>query len=803
MEKYHFIGIAGIGMSGIARLLLQQNQKVSGSDISNSPLKAELRSLGAEIYDEHSASNVSDATKVIYSSDIKEDHVELVEGKKRKLFHRSEMLAEIFHASKMPLAVTGTHGKTTTSSLLVSALIAAKCNPSYAVGGILQNEGVNSNWGTGIPFVIEADESDGSFLHYFPFGAIITNIDFDHMNHYKTEEALLKAFKEFANHVTAKEKLVWCGDDQRLCSLKLPGVSYGFSQTCDFQIKNYQQSAWEGTFDLVWKDRFFSSINISLPGRHAAFNAAAVFVLCFLLGVEERGVREGLASFKGVQRRTQRLETHENITIIDDYAHHPTEIEATLKGIRKAIGHQRLIAVFQPHRYSRLAALVDDLPTFYKAFLDADHIFVTDLYSAGESPIQGINTELVLNALKQKLGSKVEYCPKPALISKLHAFSHPLDVYAFLGAGDITKVAHDAADYFKRNGPKKWQIGVVFGGPSVEHSVSINSARFVVQNLSESIFEVKAFGVSKNGEWYTCQADNTSIMNNPTGKVISAEMLESLLACDLFFPIMHGTFGEDGVVQGFLETLGKPYVGCNHRSSAVCMDKVLSKKIAAFHGINVVPFVHVTSKQWKNCPQEVLKEIESTLTFPLIVKPSHLGSSVCISEVFEEAELEEALHHVFKADTDAVIENRLIVRDIEFAVVGNEEITVFPPGEVCTGGKIYSYEDKVGSSGPNTEKNAMLSPELIKEGIEIVKKVYQACGCHGWSRVDLFLDQEGIFWFNEINPIPGCTSISLYPQICELHGLTPKKLMNELVLSAFAKFRDIQHKRTFQPPVVV
>lgn len=800
-EAYHFIGIAGIGMSAIARLLLQQGKKVSGNDLSASPLKDSLRALGAEIFDVHAASNVSERCTVVYSSDIKNDHVELQKARELgcRILHRSEMLAQLFHAVKFPLAVTGTHGKTTTSSLLTTVLRYAQQDPCYAVGGILQKEGVNSGWGKGQYFVIEADESDSSFLHYSPYGAIVTNIDLDHMNHFKTEKALIEAFKTFTEQVFSKQHLVWCGDDERLCSLKLPGVCYGFNTGCDFQIKNYKQTGWKSVFDIVWKDHIYSSVEISLPGKHAALNAAAVFALCTLLGIEEEGIRGGLASFGGVKRRAEKIPSHENVTIIDDYAHHPTEVEATLKGIRLAAGSRRLIAVFQPHRYSRLATLVNDLPQFYKSYLDADQVVVTDLYAAGEQPIEGINTKLVYDALKQKLGSKVYYCPKETLIKELNKMSHPQDVYIFLGAGDITKIAHEAAGYFREHPPRKWKIGVVFGGPSAEHHISFNSARFIIQNLSPQIFDIETFGISKSGEWRSCKPEKDIIGDKTQPKALSAEVLESLLGCDVFFPIMHGTFGEDGVVQGFLETLGKPYVGCGHRSSALCMDKVLAKKVAAYHGLPIVPFMHVGHKEWLKNRESITAEIASVIKYPAIVKPSHLGSSICVSEVSGIHQLEEALDNVFKADTDAIIEKRLKARDIEFAVLGNEEAVVFPPGEVCTGGEIYSYEDKTGSKHPPTDTKAALSPHQISKGMELALEAYKACGCQGWARVDFLLDEEGTFWFNEINPIPGCSAISLYPRMCELHGFAPQLLLNELVLSAFAKHREQQHKYTYQP----
>lgn len=800
-EKYHFIGIAGIGMSAIAKLLLQSGKKVSGSDLSTSPIKQALKGLGAEIFDVHTPDNVSERSVVVFTSDIKEGHPELVAAKQKncRVLHRSQMLAELFHQSKYSLAVSGTHGKTTTSSLLTEVLIAAQKDPVYALGGILCSTGTNSHFGNSDYFAIEADESDSSFLSYTPFGAILTNIDFDHMNHYVTEENLIEAFRKFANQVQSPQHLVWCGDDVRLKGLVLPGVSYGFGHDNDAILSDYRQNGWSSTFDLTWNGKIYTAIEVALPGKHYALNAAAVFILSTLVHIDEAAIRKGLSHFQGVKRRAEKIPTQANVTIIDDYAHHPTEVEAALKGIRKAVGESRLIAFFQPHRYSRLAAMVNDLPQLYRSFLSADIIVTTDLYGSGETPIPGIDGKLVYDALKAGLPERVCYSPRDQLMTWIKENVRPLDTLVFLGAGDITHVAKEAAKELSYHPLKKWRVGVAFGGPSTEHSVSLNSSKFILKNLNEDYFDIVEFGISHEGEWCTPHAlQNKHFYGAP----LSPDMLGQLLSCDVVFPIMHGTYGEDGIVQGFLEAMGKPYVGCDHRSSAVCMDKVLSKKIVSYHGMRVAPFAAMSEGEWHADRNHAIESILQKVNYPLIVKPSHLGSSVNISTAKNKEELEAALDLVFLADTDAIIESRLKVRDIEVAVYGRDQVYVFPPGEVYTQGNIYSYADKVGANGPKTTPKAELSAESIKEVMVLAKEAYRACGCNGMARVDFLLDENGVYWFNEINPIPGFTSISLYPEICAFNGVPPQKLIVELILHALSRHRRQKEKWMFKPPVV-
>ncbi|WP_075883218.1 UDP-N-acetylmuramate--L-alanine ligase [Candidatus Protochlamydia sp. W-9] len=439
---YHFIGIGGIGMSGLARILLQQNLRVSGSDIAFNYIIEELIKSGATIYKGHSPSYIASGSTVIYSSDIKTDNPEYLAAKNLQcsLLHRAELLA-LLTRQKKSLAVTGTHGKTTTSSLLATTLLEANCDPSFAVGGVIPQFQSNAKHGLGDLFVFEADESDRSFLKYFPYGAIVTNIDNDHLNSYEnSEDVLIQSFQQFTSQISSPNHLFWCGDDTRLKFLNGIGQSYGFGEHCNWRISNIFQKNFNLEFDLEGNGKKYSSIKLNLIGRHNLFNGAAVFGLAMSLNISEASIRHTFERFCGVLRRCEYKGEFENTIFLDDYAHHPTEIQTTLEGIRKAIKSKRLIAVFQPHRFSRIK---DCLGMYGKIFNNADEVFVTDVYGAGEMPIEGISQQQIIQEISENSTVPVKYVPRTALGHKLSEFIQPLDVIVTLGAGDVTKVASE------------------------------------------------------------------------------------------------------------------------------------------------------------------------------------------------------------------------------------------------------------------------------------------------------------------------------------------------------------------------
>lgn len=449
-SHFHFIGIGGIGMSALAKILLEKGCPVSGSDIAQTPITHRLSQLGAKIYVGHHESQIPQNAFVIYSSDIHPDNVEFIAAKNRDciLMHRADLLAHLTTGYKT-LAVAGTHGKTTTSSLLTTVLYEAHLQPAFAIGGILPAFESNASHGQGSYFVIEADESDRSFLKYSPFGAICTNIDNDHLVNYNHDmQLLISHFQSFLNNVTSSKHLLWCKDDPLLDSLGCSGMSYGFHPDSSWHILNAHQNGFSMTFDLSFENHTYSDIFVSLAGKHNVLNSAAVFALATQLGIEENAIRSSFSSFKGVLRRCEKKGVINNIEFIDDYAHHPTEIETTLKGLKQAIGKKRLVTVFQPHRYSR----VKDCHIQYGSVFDASDVLVlTDIYAAGESPIPGISAQSIKSEIEKQSNLLCHYVPRNELKHFMTDLLQENDVMISLGAGDITKLSAEIIPLLQNN----------------------------------------------------------------------------------------------------------------------------------------------------------------------------------------------------------------------------------------------------------------------------------------------------------------------------------------------------------------
>lgn len=791
-EKCHFIGIGGIGMSGLARILLSKNIQVSGSDISTNYVIEDLVKAGAKVYKEHSPQNISADMTVIYTSDIKKDNPEFQAAKELqcKLLHRSDLLVDLMKGYKT-LAVAGTHGKTTTSALLTTVLVEGEWDPSYAVGGMLPKFQSNSGYGSGDYFIAEADESDGTFLKYDPHAAIVTNIDRDHMDYYQSRDALEKGFKSFMSKVSSPEFLFWCGDDPWLAKINPIGQSYGFQSQCSWKISNFRQEGWNIIYDLEHQGNLYPAIQVALTGHHNALNSTAVFGLALTLGIPEKIIRKAFLTFQGVMRRCEKKgETH-GILILDDYAHHPTEIRATLSALREVAQDKRLITVFQPHRYTRTQ---DCLGSFGDIFDASDELIITDIYGAREVPIPGITSGKIIDEIKQKSSISCHYIPRDNLLHFLGDFLCPHDIVVGLGAGDITKLGSDLLSYLQKNPPRKFKVGLIFGGRSLEHEVSLMSAKNVYHHLNRDFYEIYQFGITSDGTWVNEPGDLNSlkeVKKDPQNVVsISPEVINRLNECDLFFPVLHGPYGEDGTLQGLFEMLNKPYTGCDYQSSAVCMDKALTKKLMLLNGIPTIPFFDFSYRDWKNHKDTILGQIETQLVFPLFVKPVHLGSTVGVVKVDDKENLKGTIEKTFKHDYHVIVENGLNVREIEFAILGNTWVKTYPPGEILTGGKIYQYEDKYGPHATKTVAKADLPYKLVEEGKLMAEMAYKAAGCCGMARVDFFLDDSNKFWLNEINPIPGFTKNSLFPKICEANGLSGNDLIDKLIVMALERNRQ-------------
>lgn len=449
MDKnvYHFIGIGGIGMSGLALIALEKGAIVTGSDTMHSCITNTLQKRGAKIFIGHKKEQIPLASIVIYSSAIPLNNPELIFAKSHNLtvLHRSELLA-IFMRRQKALLIAGTHGKTTTSSLLTHVLVQQGMQPGFALGGSSLSLSSHASCGRGCYFIGEADESDGSFLQYKPFGAIITNIDCDHLDYWQTMDRLVAGFKQFIDQVGSLKHFFWYGDNLWLSNITSKGYSYGFDKKNALFIESYRQDQWKNVCSICFEGKRYTEIEVSIIGQHNVLNAAAVFGLCIKLGIEEEKIRGAFMSFKGINRRLEYKGKVKGITFYDDYAHHPTEILTTLAAIKQAVGHKRVILAFQPHRYSRTLACLNE---FGDAVNLADVVVVTDIYAAGEKPILGIDGECLLSEMKKKALCPIYYASRDQLSCKLSKLLQTDDCLVTMGAGDIFQVSCDIMENFR------------------------------------------------------------------------------------------------------------------------------------------------------------------------------------------------------------------------------------------------------------------------------------------------------------------------------------------------------------------
>lgn len=428
-------------MSGIAEVLLAHGFSVSGSDVRESETTRRLRERGARIVIGHRAEHVAGADVVVYSSAVPRDNPELCAARAASIptIPRAEMLGELMRL-KDAIAVAGSHGKTTTTSLVATVLRAAGLDPTVVIGGRLNALGASAARGEGNWLVAEADESDGSFLHLFPDIAVITNVDPEHLDHHGTLERLADAFVAFARLVPFYGLVVACLDHPHVQDL-LPRIdkrvtTYGLSAQADYRARNPRVEGLTSSFDLVVRGRPMGAFEVRLPGIHNVLNALATIAVADEVGVPHDVVREALRTFEGVARRFTIVGEAAGVTVVDDYGHHPAEIQATLEAATRAFG-RRLVVAFQPHRYSRTHLCFDEL---VRAFNRADVLFVCDVYAAGEAPIEGATSERLVTAIRAHGHRDVTYVPqRHALATALVPRLRPGDVVLTMGAGDITR----------------------------------------------------------------------------------------------------------------------------------------------------------------------------------------------------------------------------------------------------------------------------------------------------------------------------------------------------------------------------
>ncbi len=445
LKKYHihFVGIGGIGMSGIAELLLNLGYKVSGSDLSSSDLTRRLQSIGGVIYEGHAAKQIKGADVVVTSAAIVPDNPEIIAAAQASIpvIPRAEMLAELMRL-KYSVAIAGAHGKTSTTSLVAAVLDEGGLDPTVVIGGKLKSIGINALLGEGDFIVAEADESDGSFLKMSPTIAVVTNIDREHLDFYKDLNHIKEVFVSFIDRIPFYGLAILCLDDEPIQDIipkiKKRFTTYGVSSQADIQAKNIESKGLKSRFAVKHLGEQLGEISLNLPGIHNVYNAMASIAVGLELGIDFEVIKTALETVQGVQRRLEIKGIARDITVVDDYGHHPTEIKFTLQAAKESWPDRRIVVVFQPHRYSRTEALFDD---FTRSFYQSDMLVVLPIYAASEKAIKGVDSQSLFEEIRAHGHKDVVFMPSfKTAVSHLKQTLTPGDILLTLGAGDVYKL---------------------------------------------------------------------------------------------------------------------------------------------------------------------------------------------------------------------------------------------------------------------------------------------------------------------------------------------------------------------------
>ncbi len=445
-QRIHFVGIGGIGMSGVAEVLLTLGYTISGSDIALSDVTRRLQRLGATVFQGHAAAHVQGTDVIVTSAAIRPDNVEVVTARQLHIpvIPRAEMLAELMRM-KYGVAVAGTHGKTTTTSLIATVLARAGLDPTVVIGGRLNSLGSNAQLGQGDYLVAEADESDGSFLMLSPTVSVVTTVDAEHLDFYGNLEAIKQAFAQFINNVPFYGCSVLCLDQPNIQSL-LPQmrkryVTYGLTSQADYTARDIRFSGPRSYFEVFSGSERIGNFSLNLPGVHNVYNALAAIAVSIELDVPLVTIAKALEEFSGIHRRFELVGTCDGVTVVDDYGHHPEEVRQTLRAAKSVWPEQRLVVVFQPHRYTRTSFLQQE---FYTAFYEADAVILLDIYAAAEAPIPGVTSALLCEGIKEHGHRAVYYIPeRTQVVPFVRQYVRENDILLTLGAGDVWKVAQE------------------------------------------------------------------------------------------------------------------------------------------------------------------------------------------------------------------------------------------------------------------------------------------------------------------------------------------------------------------------
>jgi UDP-N-acetylmuramate--L-alanine ligase len=756
LSSFFLVGIGGAGMSAIARMLNHRGYAVTGTDSTASPETERLTLEGINVRIGHSPTGLEPGMALVVTDAIDlNQSPEVARAKELEIpiVRRSQALGWLLRDKKV-IAVTGTHGKTTTTGMIGAGLQAAGMDPLIVVGASVPQFKGPIVEGDGEWAVVEACEAYDSFHDINPTIVVLTNLELDHVDFHGSYENLRDSVVRFVDKIPAEGWLVYCTEDRgasevaELCSVR--AIPYGLSEGWMRQSFNIMQRPMP-------TDRPMPSLEeeLTLPGGHNKLNAAGAVIAAMLVGADSDTAALGISKFGGAERRLQFLQT-EPIAVVDDYAHHPTEIQASLYALRQRFGDRRLIVVYQPHLYSRTEPLIKE---FADALSVADFVVLTDIYPAREEPIPGVSSARIA----ELLSVPCRYVPSRHLLPReVAALAQPEDVIVGMGAGNISEFAPaliEELGRIKRNETKSYKIAVIYGGDSAEREVSLLSGRAVNDALKRQGHDSKLFDITelllKSGD--LSQFAGT---NRP----------------DVAFLAVHGSRAEDGGIQGLFELLHIPYTGSGIQSSAMAMDKALTKQILTSAGLPVAKGVIVTDSNAKI-------ELEG----PWIVKPNAQGSTVGLSFVQEQVDLKAAIEKALQYDTSAIVEEWVQGMEVSVPVLGDRALM---PVEIApTSGK-YDFQSKYTPGATVEICPAQLSPAITEKLRDIALRSHRALNCRGATRTDMIVrdpDGTGEPVVLEVNTLPGMTSTSLLPNSAREAGIEFEALVQWLVEDALAR----------------
>ena len=721
-------------MSGLAKMLVHRGFQVAGSDSTASPTTAELEAEGISVRIGHGIEGISPDRATVLSDaiDLKcSPEVERARELNLPIFRRSQLLGWLLKDRKI-LAVTGTHGKTTTTGMLGAALKTSGQDPTIVVGAGVPEFGGPIVEGKGKYAVVEACEAYNSFLDLDPYMVLLTNLELDHVDFHESFERLLESVTRFVSRIPEDGCLVFCVDDvgARKVAESFTGRKLGYS-------------ANPKAFAVEPNHLFELALPLALPGAHNALNAAGARVLAVQAGADPAIATRGIAAFGGAERRLQ-VVREGPITVVDDYAHHPSEITASLTALKHRYPDRRLIVVYQPHLYSRTAALI---PEFAQALSIADRVVLTDIYPAREAPMPGISSARIAELIEKP----VDYVPSRHLLpSHMAEIVSPGDLVVGMGAGNIAEFVPSFLRELDRSGPLK--VAVIYGGDSAEREVSLLSGLAIQAALEELGY---TFSLCDVTEMLLGKGSLTGLTgaNRP----------------DVAFLAVHGTNAEDGAIQGFLELLHIAYTGSGIQASAIAMDKNLTKQILQRAGLPVPNGELLTSPETK-----------TTLVPPFIVKPNAQGSTVGLSFVKAVGQVQPAIEKAFEYDDAVLVEEWIQGMEVSVPVLGDRALPVV---EIAPASGAYDFAAKYTPGATEEIAPARIPAHVAEKAQEYALRAHWTLGCDGATRTDMIIRGDAPVVL-EVNTLPGMTGTSLLPNSAKAAGISFTALVDWMVQDA-------------------